>query len=282
MAEQDAHQDRCRAHHSKTDHFDQDLVWNIEHYQANEAQRLRGRLTAAMLDPEVGSVLDVGCSSGFITRQLRSRGPIVGLDRSAPALAMFEGDAVLGSIDALPFGDRAFEAVVCNEVLEHLSPPVFEQAAGELARVTERHLVLSVPYREHLDNDMTQCRDCGRRYNIHGHRRTFSGPEALARRFPGFGLDARCVFGRKLETKSALFRLARRLLLGSPASLPEAVCPHCGSGNNASYRDLGRSGLTRRVIEGLEWRLPKVALPVWMIVKLRRAEDSPDAVSSGA
>lgn len=265
-----------------TDYFDQVMAWDVEHFQASEAQRLRGRLTAAMLDPAAGSVLDVGCGNGFVTRQLRSRGPVVGLDRSASALAMFEGDAVLGSIDALPFGDRAFETVVCNEVLEHLSPAVFEQAAGELARVAERHLVLSVPYREHLDNDMTQCRDCGHRYNIHGHRRTFSGPEALARRFPGFGLDARCVFGRKLETKSALFRLARRGLLGPPASLSEAVCPRCGSGSNASYRDLGRPGLIRRLIEGLEWRLPKVVLPVWMIVRLRRAEDPPGTVSSGA
>jgi SAM-dependent methyltransferase len=75
-------------------------------------------------------------------------GTAVGLDlpdaglreewRSRPGPHYLHGDA-----ENLPFLDDQFDLVVCVEVLEHLRDP----AAGlrELARVTSRHLLLSVP-----------------------------------------------------------------------------------------------------------------------------------------
>ncbi len=93
--------------------------------------------------------LEVGAGEGVISQKLHSRfGSAVGLDlpdaglraewRSRPGPAYLHGDA-----ENLPFTDKQFDLVVCVEVLEHLTDP----AAGlrELARVSSRHLLLSVP-----------------------------------------------------------------------------------------------------------------------------------------
>ncbi len=93
--------------------------------------------------------LEVGAGEGVISQKLHQRfGSAVGLDlpdaglraewRSRPGPAYLHGDA-----ENLPFNDKQFDLVVCVEVLEHLRDP----AAGlrELARVSSRHLLLSVP-----------------------------------------------------------------------------------------------------------------------------------------
>lgn len=93
--------------------------------------------------------LEVGAGEGVISQKLHGRfGTAVGLDlpdaglreewRTRPGPHYLHGDA-----ENLPFVDKQFDLVVCVEVLEHLRDP----AAGlrELARVSSRHLLLSVP-----------------------------------------------------------------------------------------------------------------------------------------
>jgi SAM-dependent methyltransferase len=51
---------------------------------------------------------------------------------------------VVASIFEVPFGPRSFDVTGCFEVLEHQTDPA--SALRELARVTNRALVLSVPH----------------------------------------------------------------------------------------------------------------------------------------
>ncbi len=251
--------------------FHQPEIWAADRFAGNEGQRLRARVTASLVDPQVRDVLDAGCGNGFITGYLRARECVIGLDRSAEAIKHVAGPTVLGSIAQLPFADRQFEAVLCNEVLEHLPSPLFEQAVAELSRVTERYLIIGVPCREDLRRSITQCLDCGRRFHIHGHCRSFADPEAVARLFPGFMLNARVWLGSQEIVASPLFRRIEAALLGPLDSSPLGVCPACGSTRNADYRQLGRRRLLARLVEGLAWRLPVATVPVWMIVRLRRS-----------
>jgi ubiquinone/menaquinone biosynthesis C-methylase UbiE len=93
-------------------------------------------------------VLDVGCGSGAVTRDIARRvgghGLAVGLDPSPELLAVARGlaeEAGLsdrvefreGNALRLPFRDSSFDAVVCATVLSHV--PGGEAAIPELARV---------------------------------------------------------------------------------------------------------------------------------------------------
>lgn len=110
-------------------------------------------------------VLDVGCGSGVVTREIARRvgvrGRVVGLDPS-PALLMVArelaqetglGDRMdfrEGSVLELPFPDRSFDAVLCVTVLSHV--PGGEAAIPELARVLRPGGRVGV---FDLDTDMT-------------------------------------------------------------------------------------------------------------------------------
>jgi ubiquinone/menaquinone biosynthesis C-methylase UbiE len=94
-------------------------------------------------------VLEVGCGEGEIATRLHARWErVTGLDLPDSGLraawADVEGVRFLhGDAERLPFPDRSFDVVVAVEVLEHLRDP--EAGLRELARVSRKHLVLSVP-----------------------------------------------------------------------------------------------------------------------------------------
>jgi ubiquinone/menaquinone biosynthesis C-methylase UbiE len=119
-----------------------------------------------LLDLAAGErVLDVGCGSGVVTREIARRvgprGRAVGLDPSPALLAVARGlaqEAGLGdrvefregSALQLPFPDRSFDAALCVTVLSHV--PGGESAIPELARVLQPGGRVGV---FDLDTDMT-------------------------------------------------------------------------------------------------------------------------------
>ncbi|HVA61399.1 MAG TPA: class I SAM-dependent methyltransferase [Mycobacteriales bacterium] len=98
-------------------------------------------------------VLDVGCASGFLARELVRRGcQVVGIeyDPELAALAREHCEEVieadLETIDLKErLGDRRFDVVVCGDILEHLRAP--EQLLDALRHALNPggHLVVSVP-----------------------------------------------------------------------------------------------------------------------------------------
>jgi len=92
-----------------------------------------------------GRVLDVGCGSSRIIRDL---GDVVGLDVSVNRLRYMRRyglPLVQGSIFALPFRDASFDTIVCSEVIEHI--PASDDPFLEVSRVLRPggRLVLGTP-----------------------------------------------------------------------------------------------------------------------------------------
>jgi ubiquinone/menaquinone biosynthesis C-methylase UbiE len=100
-----------------------------------------------------GSLLDVGCGEGVITRawaQRLSAARVVGLDVNDPRLrGWWERHArpnlefVAGDVHDLPYADGEFDLVTSIEMLEQAGDP--DRAVAELCRVAGRALILTVP-----------------------------------------------------------------------------------------------------------------------------------------
>ena len=101
-------------------------------------------------DPQ--SLLDVGCGEGVLTEQWARRveGRVVGIDLDDPQLHAEWAKRQAPNLEYkvmkaenLPFGDDEFDAATAIEVLEHVPDP--EHTVAEMARVAQRHLIVSVP-----------------------------------------------------------------------------------------------------------------------------------------
>jgi len=91
-------------------------------------------------------VLDFGCGSGALVRELRQAGiEARGIELDRPEIRQSLREDVRSFITLydgrmpLPVPDGEFASVVCSEVLEHI--PDFRAAAGEMARVAKLALV---------------------------------------------------------------------------------------------------------------------------------------------
>lgn len=148
-------------------------------------------------------VLDVGCGSGAVTRDIArrvgDRGLAVGVDPSPALLAIARDLAQEAGLGAriefreggalrLPFPDLSFDAVVCVTVLSHV--PRGEAAIPELVRVLRPGGRLGV---FDLDTDMT----------------TFTHPDrALTRRIVAAASDLTAVNGWLARQLPLLFQRA--------------------------------------------------------------------------
>lgn len=238
--------------------------------------RLAGVIAAIPVD--AGRVLDVGCGGGVALGLLRDARPEVvgvGVDLSRRAVEAgrrwYGLDLIVGRADALPFADRAFDAVLATELLEHLPHDVFRPALAEIERVAAHAVIVTVPFRER--RVQVVCPACGCRFHPFYHVRSF-GRADLQALMPGFA----CVSIDLIWTRGFFpgVRAARRLkaAMGRPAPLPlHTVCPQCSyrrprAGGGPAEGVAARG--VRAVVEALMTRVPRPARPRWARAVYRR------------
>jgi SAM-dependent methyltransferase len=106
--------------------------WATYYYQVREILSLK---------PD--SMLEIGTGDGFLKRFIEGATEVS--YRSMDIAADLHPD-IVGSADSIPLRDGAVDVVVACEVLEHLPFEKFEKSLRELARVSRRHVLISLPH----------------------------------------------------------------------------------------------------------------------------------------
>src|SRR5437763_5928311 len=179
-------------------------------------------LEAELPDWRAKEILDVGCGTGAILKQLGNPEKNVGIDLAPEAILFCRqrglNNVRQGDICALPFADASFDAVICSSVLYHQWVSDVEGAVREMYRVLRPGgvLLINVPafpllHSAHDDAVMTarrfrkrEIRELLQKQNFTIRRltywTTFLFPLAVAARTLG-GRKT----GRDFETEGALF-----------------------------------------------------------------------------
>jgi len=101
----------------------------------------RDRAVIPSLLREAQAILDVGCGTGFATKELTRIGNTIGIDKEIKFLReakASKADAfILGDASHLPFKEETFDLVCMYDLLHHHVEP--EEAVREANRVLKKH-----------------------------------------------------------------------------------------------------------------------------------------------
>jgi SAM-dependent methyltransferase len=154
-------------------------------YRESELERARTADLLELASCAEGTALDVGTRDGHLAVLLADRyRHVTALDLAPFDLVDKRISCVTGDVRRLAFADGSFDLVICAEVLEHIPASDLETACGELVRVTRRHLLIGVPYRQDIRFGRTTCIRCGTHNPPWGHVNQFD-ESRLHGLFPG-------------------------------------------------------------------------------------------------
>ncbi|GIL14322.1 MAG: hypothetical protein BroJett038_30420 [Chloroflexota bacterium] len=259
-------------------HYENPDLWTEDRFASSREQQ-RLSITAGFIPNEARSLLDVGTGNGAFLALLEARQTplsLMGLERSQAAIeaAVCQAEIRAGSLDALPWQDRAFDVVSALEVIEHLPYGLYERSLREIERVAGGYILVSVPYRE--KRRFTPCPYCGCRFHVNYHMRSFD-ERSLAAIFQDFDLTRFQIVYIDDYITAPVLRTAYRIL-GKNRQFPtSAVCPQCGfSGSSPENTTL--SGALARARAGLrdkiKNRLPTYKRAQWIVALYRRKNAS--------
>jgi len=143
----------------------------------NEEMRIELVLNLLQNASDVKRILDVGCGEGFLMNTLAAKynAQVAGLDISETRLARAKtncarGNFAIGDVRKLPYADSSMDLVSAVEVIEHIVPP--EAALIEMARVSSRYVLVSVPFEQ--PPKIVMCPHCLKTFAIDGHINEFT------------------------------------------------------------------------------------------------------------
>ena len=202
----------------------------LAEYRESETEQARTNDLMALLPKNIETVLDIGARDGFISKLLADRvRSVTALDLSRPKIDDIRILCVKGDVTDLDFNDGSFNLVMCTEVLEHLPGAMLGNACDELSRVSNRYLLIGVPFMQDLRLDRTTCPRCGIKNPPWGHVNSFD-TDRLLRLFPLYYLAQKSFVGVTSAATNFLSCLLMDLA-GNPYGtyMQEESCVHCGA-----------------------------------------------------
>ncbi len=212
------------------EYYESERFWEGEALQ-DEGNIKRIKETASLIPPDTTSLVDIGCGNGVFVNYLQKEIPnlnLFAIDRSKSALKYVKTENKEGDIADIPLPDNSFDCVTCLEVIEHLPVGVFQKALSELVRISNKYVIISVPYDENLEKNHTQCPQCKSLFNADLHLRKFSD-ESIRQLLAGHNFE--CILTKKTGSQvfykghyqfTKLFYPEHVRVWRSP------ICPICG------------------------------------------------------
>lgn len=133
--------------------------------------------TIELIPQQITSLLDAGCGNGLFLNTLSKRRPLLdlkGFDRSQEAIKHVLVPCELGDVSNINFENDSFDCTTCLEVIEHIPYKLYSKVLLELARVTKKYIIISVPFEEDLSETATQCPECRSIFNANLHLRSYN------------------------------------------------------------------------------------------------------------
>jgi methionine biosynthesis protein MetW len=128
-------------------------MFNTEAERYYKIQEKKIKIVLGLMEKNVkGKILDIGCGDGFISSVIAKEtgAEVHGLDISRDAVSKARERGIDARVvnldkDALPFGERSFDAVFCGDVIEHVHDTeiLLENIYGILK--AGGYLILSIP-----------------------------------------------------------------------------------------------------------------------------------------
>jgi SAM-dependent methyltransferase len=214
-------------------YYEQPDIWASSRYLCDPSELKRFKLSIELIPESVKSLADLGCGNGTLLHLLEQEGrniSLYGFERSVTAIEnkVCNSNIVQGSIDKLPFENYSFDISIAEEVLEHLPFKVYENSLSEIARVSEKYILISVPYRE--NRILNKCPYCGCSFSPFYHLRVFDETK-LQRLFPDFSIEKTVLLNPvKRYYHSHMIRKIKNLVLKRKNEhwLKTTECPQCG------------------------------------------------------
>ena len=157
------------------EYYEAESFWQ-EGMVLDEANINRIEKTISLIPADVKTLADIGCGNGVFLNKLKiseTSLDILGIDRSKAALSYVNAKKMEGDISNIPLDDNSIDCLTCLEVIEHLPVNVYGKALEELARVSSKYLIVSVPFAEKLEDAYTKCPQCKSIFNTDMHLRSF-------------------------------------------------------------------------------------------------------------
>jgi SAM-dependent methyltransferase len=216
-------------------YYSRPSLWGENYW--SDVQLERAKETVVLLPTGIESVLDVGCGAGVVSQELRRRfRRVVSADFTFNPLRQVRNaqiPCVQGNACSLPFRNNAFDAVIATELIEHLSQAERHQVLKEMGRISQRFILVTVPYREVLAFGLVKCVECGCVFNASRHTKSFDESDMTSLLTPGFSLNRIALFGPQIKRIPWLSVILAQLFGGYRRPEPGSVeCPQCGNEQN--------------------------------------------------